>query len=153
MVFKPLSNTLQEILVEMFDAGEPINTIAEELRIYRGTVHKYLVREGRVVRDPEVVEQARTRYTQEERDLAVEMYHSGVAVDEIREVTGMSAPTIYAHAKKKAPVHKTPETDINKAIEMYKRKQYSVQEILDKTGVPRTTFYDNVNKRKALGEL
>lgn len=153
MGFKAISETLQEIIVEMYDADVPIKVIADDLRIYHGTVRKYLMREGRLEHDPEVIEQARRRYTDEERAFAVELYNSGVEVAEIQELTGMSAPTIYNHVKKQGGLRTTPEKDIEKAVKMYARNQYSVLEILEKTGVPRTTFYQRVNELKATGEL
>ena len=148
MGFKPISNTIQGMIIEMFEQDFSQYKIAEELMIDRQTVNKYLVREGLVEVDPESVAQGRKRYTQKERDFAVELYKSGVSSPEVSEITGMSVPTILNHVKKAGGVRKTSQEDIDKAIRLYDRNQYSVQEILDKTGVPRTTFYANLNKRK-----
>lgn len=147
-MFKPISKTIQGMIIELYEKGYSQYKIAEELMIDRITVNKYLVREGLVEVDPEVVEQGRTRYTQEERDFAVELYQSGMSAPEVSEITGMSVPTILNHVKKAGGLRKTTQEDINKAIQMYDRDQYSVQEILDKTGVPRTTFYKHLNKHK-----
>src|SRR5699024_6360012 len=115
-MFKPISKTIQGMIIELYEKGYSQYKIAEELMIDRITVNKYLVREGLVEVEPEVVEQGRTRYTQEERGFAVELYQSGMSAPEVSEITGMSVPTVLHHVKK--------------------------------AGVPRTTFYKHLNKRK-----
>ena len=140
-------------MCEMFDAGTSIYTISEELMLDRNTVYKYLLREGRVVPDPEIIAQGRKRFTDEERAEAVKLYKQGMAVKEISERIGMSVPSIYHHVKKETSVRITPKKDFDRAIKWYLEKRYTVQDILDKTGVPRTSFYKELRERRSRGEI
>lgn len=153
MSFKPISDTLQELIVEMFDSGQSIYYIADTVNLDRNTVYKYLLREGRVEPDPEVIENSRKRYTEEERARVVRLYNEGVPVRDISEQTGMSIPSIYNHVRKnKVNLRTTPQKDLDKAVKWYVEKRYLVQDILDKTGVPRASFYRELKKRRANGE-
>lgn len=152
MPFKPITETMQKLIIDMFDKGHSLYHISEELMLDRNTVYKYLLREGKVEPDPEVVANGRKRYSQEEIQEVINMYHGGVPVREISETTGMSIPSIYKHVRKTGKLRKTPQRNIDKAIKLYKAKKHSVQDILDMTDVPRTTLYKEIKERRAKGE-
>src|SRR5699024_11071590 len=106
-MFKPISKTIQGMIIELYEKGYSQYQIAEELMIDRITVIKYLVREGIVEVEPEVVEHGRTRYTHEEWDFAVVLFQSGMSVSELSEITGMSVSTILNHVNKVGGLRKT----------------------------------------------
>lgn len=153
MAFKSISQTLQKLIIDMFDKGHSIYNISEELMLDRNTVYKYLLREGKVEPDPEVIEKSRRRYTDEDRAEVVRLYNQGFPVKEISERVGMSVPSIYNHVKKQGKIRKTTKKDFDKAIKMYQSQHYSVLEILEKTGVPRASFYKELKERRAKGEI
>lgn len=152
MPFKPITETMQKLIIDMFDNGNSLYHIAEELMLDRNTVYKYLLREGKVEPDLEVIANGRKRYSQEEIQKVVKMYRSGVPVREINEVTGMSIPSIYNHVRKSGKLRVTPKKNVDKALRLYKAKKHSVQDILDMTDVPRTTLYKEIKERRANGE-
>lgn len=152
MAFEPISDTIKNMIFELHDQGKSMYAIAEELMIDRNTVYKYLLRSGRVKPDPENINNARKRFSDEDIEAMVSMYEEGVTIREIQDIFDVSAPTIYRHAKKAGVSGRTTsKKSKEKALKMYKSDKYSVQEILDTTGVPRASLYAEINKRKKDG--
>lgn len=144
-----LSETLINMIVKMYEEDVPVSHIAEELRVDKNTVYKYLRDRGVYEEDLEHARKSTRRFSYLEREEIVRLYKEGVPVEEIAEQIGTSAPSLYRHLNSEGLTRQSTQTDIQRAISLYNSGKHSVQEVLDRTGVARSTLYRHLKRQGA----
>jgi len=134
------------MVVSMYKDDEPVSVIAEDLRLDKKTVLKYLREKGVYEEDLEHARKSTRRYSYVEKDRIIELYKEGVPVSDIAEELDTSESSLYLHINKEGLTRQSTQDDINRAVSLYQKDIYSVQEVLDKTGVARSTLYRHLKK-------
>jgi len=143
---RQISDILINMVVSMYKDDEPVSVIAEDLRLDKKTVLKYLREKGVYEEDLEHARKSTRRYSYVEKDRIIELYKEGVPVSDIAEELDTSESSLYLHINKEGLTRQSTQDDINRAVSLYQKDIYSVQEVLDKTGVARSTLYRHLKK-------
>lgn len=143
----PISDEKKKAIIDLYNDGTPVAKITEQLSLDKGTIYKYLRLEGVYKQDINHARKSSKRLSVDDREKLLKLYDEGMPVAEISEKLGIAIPSIYGHVRNAGKSRVTPKSTIQKAVDMYNSNQFSVQEVLDKTGVTRSTLYRNLKKK------
>lgn len=145
---RALSETLINMIVKLYEEGMPITHIAEELRLDKVTVHKYLKKTGVKGVDPEYSQKSASRLTDTQKIKIINLYKSGVSVGDIMEQVGCSAPTLYTYLHKEGLSRKLNEEQVERAVYLYTKQKRKVADIAEETGLSTATIYRKIKEYK-----
>lgn len=139
---KPISDTLKREAIELYESGMPVNDIAVKVALSKATLYKVFKQEG-VSGRLSKAEASKTskRLSEDEKVQLVEMYADGRPVKEIAETLDISDMTVMRHVKNAGIRRNADREQVQKALEMYRTGHYTIQQILDTTGISVTPLY------------
>lgn len=145
---KPISKTIINMMIELYNKGMPITHIADELRVDKVTVHKYLNETGTKEVDPELSKKAGNRLTDTEKVQIINMYKAGMEIEHIMETVGCSAPTLYTYLRREGLTRKIGDKVSAEAVRLVVNQKMPVKQVAERTGLSVPTVYRRVRDYK-----
>lgn len=142
-----LSETLIKMIIKMYEEDTPVSTIAEELRVDKNTIYKYLREAGVYEEDLEHARKSTRRFSYLEKEKIIEMYNAGEEVADISDELDTSPTSLYRYLNREGLSRQSSKSDIQRAVDLYNSGKHTVQEVLDHTGVSRATLYRHLKKQ------
>lgn len=146
---RAISQTLVKMMVELYEGGMPIIHIADELRLDKVTVHKYLELAGAKEVDPEYSKKSGSRLSDTQKKQIVNLYKRGMTIDHIVEQVGCSAPTLYTYIRKEGLTRQISDDTAITAVRMRIHDNKPVSDIARVTGLSVATIYRRIRDYKA----
>lgn len=137
----------KERILDLYTAGVPITEIAVQVGLNKKTIFYWLRKFG-VKPDVKDTVNARKRLTPEQIEEIIKLYKEGMAVADIRDTTGATIDTIYRHTRKLGLSRSLDGAPHSKAIKMYLEEGYTVDQVLEATGIARATFFRRLKTYK-----
>lgn len=152
-----ISETLINMIVDMYKKGVPASKIAQELKLDEVTVHKYLTATGTRQVSEYISDASGKRLSKEDINKILRMYKKGDRIAEISRAMNISPDTIYRHVNKaNIPTRsgKMVSKDVKrKIVELVEKKGYTGAKAAEELDISVSTVYRTMQVYRQTGTV
>lgn len=143
---KPLDKEKVSAITALYKEGRTPTEVAADLQVDKKTVYKYLKKSGALEVSDYDSATAAHRLSAKHKEKITELYKQGLPISEIQKKLHTSGDAIYREIRKQGLSRGVPENKTTEAIEMYLKEKLTVDEVLERTGISRATFFRRLKK-------